>query len=81
MRITYDKEADALYILFIEGPVTMRELADGIAADFDAAGNLAGIEILDAAERLEESSFIAEIALEHLPVLAGASPSPSNDPL
>jgi uncharacterized protein YuzE len=75
MRITYDKEADALYILFSEGPVTTRELADGIAADFDAAGHLAGIEILDVATRLDESILLEEVVLENLASAANVNPA------
>lgn len=49
MKITYDHEVDALYIRFKEATVTTRHLAEEIAADYDAEGRLAGIEILDAA--------------------------------
>ena len=52
MKIIYDPEVDALHILFRETTVTTEELANGIAADYDAEGRLAGIEILDAALRL-----------------------------
>jgi YD repeat-containing protein len=48
MRVTYDAEVDALYIRFLETTVTTKHLAKGIAADYDAEGHLAGIEILDA---------------------------------
>ncbi len=41
MRITYDQEADALYIRFTETTVTAKHLAEGIAADNDAEGRLA----------------------------------------
>jgi len=51
MRITYDSEVDALYIRFIETTVTTKHLAEGIAADYDAEGQLAGIEVLDAVKR------------------------------
>ncbi|RTH36099.1 hypothetical protein CSW37_07440 [Thermus scotoductus] len=47
MRITYDPEADALYIAFGEGPATVEEVGEGIALDWDAEGKLLGIEILD----------------------------------
>ena len=69
MKITYDHEVDALYIRFKETTVTTRPLAEGIAADYDAEGRLAGIEILDAAERLGGR------LLSHLRD-AGASPEP-----
>ena len=52
MRITYDREVDALYIRFKETTVTTKHLAEGIAADYDSEGRLAGIEILDARKRL-----------------------------
>jgi len=38
---------DALYIQFLDATVTTEHLAEGIAADYDAEGRLAGIEILD----------------------------------
>ncbi|WP_253665001.1 DUF2283 domain-containing protein [Thermus scotoductus] len=38
MRITYDPEADALYIAFGEGPATVEEVGEGIALDWDAEG-------------------------------------------
>ncbi|WP_117236669.1 DUF2283 domain-containing protein [Thermus sediminis] len=52
MRITYDREADALYIAFGEGAATVEEVAEGIALDRDGEGRLLGIEILDASKRL-----------------------------
>jgi len=51
MKISYDADVDALSITFKETTVTTRALGDGIAADYDEAGQLAGIEILDAAQR------------------------------
>jgi len=52
MTISYDPEADALSIIFRDTTVTTEHLAEGIAAEYDADGNLAGIEILDASLRL-----------------------------
>ncbi len=52
MKISYDAEVDALSITFRETTVTTRELGEGIAADFDAEGQLAGVEILDAMKRV-----------------------------
>jgi YD repeat-containing protein len=54
VRITYDREADALYIAFGEGPATVQEVAEGIALDWDSEGRLLGIEILDASKRLAD---------------------------
>lgn len=63
MRITYDSKVDALYIRFIETTVTSRPLAEGIVADFDARGKLAGIEILDARRRFDDKA-LAKVTVE-----------------
>ncbi len=64
MRITYDREVDALYIRFRETTVTTKHLAEGIAADYDADGRLAGIEILDAMRRLGDPAVFKQVVLE-----------------
>ena len=64
MRITYDREVDALYIRFKECAVTTKHLAEGIAADYDAAGRLVGIEILDAMKRLGDPATFKQVVLE-----------------
>lgn len=64
MKIIYDPEVDALHILFQETTVTTEELANGIAADYDAEGRLAGIEILDAAQRLGSREGLRQVVLE-----------------
>jgi uncharacterized protein YuzE len=64
MKITYDAEADALSIVFAETSVTTQHLADGIAADYDAAGCLAGLEILDVRNRLGGANTFRQIILE-----------------
>ena len=66
MRITYDAEVDALYIRFKETTVTTQHLADGIAADYDADGKLAGIEILSAKQQLGDPRAFQQITLENL---------------
>jgi uncharacterized protein YuzE len=64
MKITYDGEADALTIVFTETTVTTQHLADGIAADYDATGRLAGLEILDVRSRLGSADTFRRIILE-----------------
>jgi uncharacterized protein YuzE len=71
MKIRYDSEADALSIIFRDTTVTTQHLADGIAADYDQAGRLAGIEVLDAAKRLGGRDTLRKISLESV----GHSPS------
>jgi uncharacterized protein YuzE len=64
MKITYDAEADALSIVFAETTVTTQHLADGIAADFDGTGRLAGLEILNVRSRLGSADTFRRIILE-----------------
>jgi len=66
MKITYDREVDALYIRFKETTVTTKHLAEGIAADYDPDGNLAGIEILDAVKRLGDPQVFKQVILEDI---------------
>ena len=56
MRITYDKEADALYIRLLEGDHECRvvRLTDDIALDFAAGEQLVGIEVLGASRLFEK---------------------------
>jgi hypothetical protein len=41
-------------------------MADGIAADYDADGYLAGIELLDAMKRLGDPNVFKQIILEDI---------------
>jgi YD repeat-containing protein len=66
MKITYDREVDALYIRFQETTVTTKHLAEGIAADYDADGRLVGIEILDAMKRLGDPTIFRQVILENI---------------
>ena len=66
MKITYDPEVDALYIRFHETTVTTQHLAEGLAADYDAQGHLAGIEILDAIKRLGDKDVFKQVILEDI---------------
>jgi len=68
MRITYDQNVDALYIRFKETTVTTKHLGEGIAADYDSEGRLAGIEILDAVKRLGDSSVFKQVTLEDVAI-------------
>jgi uncharacterized protein YuzE len=66
MKISYDAEVDALSITFRETPVTTKHLAEGIAADYDSEGCLAGLEILDAQKRFGGLETIRRVELEGL---------------
>jgi uncharacterized protein YuzE len=64
MRITYDTKADALYISLQDGVFAAnREVEHGVVLDIGANDELLGIEILDAATRLNLSD-IAKVSIE-----------------
>ena len=64
MKISYDREVDALSIIFRDTTVTTRPIADGIAAEYDAEGRLAGLEILDVAQRFGGHEALDRVILE-----------------
>ena len=54
MKITYDSEADVLRILFSNAPIEeSNEDKPGVILGYDKDGNIVGLEILDAAKRIE----------------------------
>jgi uncharacterized protein YuzE len=66
MKITYDARIDALYIRFLDTTVTTTNPSDGIAFDYDADGQLAGIEILEAGVRIGDRATLGSVILEEL---------------
>jgi uncharacterized protein YuzE len=64
MKISYDAKVDALSITFRETTVTSKRLAEGIAADYDSDGVLAGLEILDAQKRFGGRETLRRVELE-----------------
>jgi YD repeat-containing protein len=53
MRVIYDSETDTLAIIFSDTPVAESdEDKPGTVLDYDAAGNLVSLEILDASRRV-----------------------------
>ncbi len=54
MKLHYYPETDSLYIDLNSRPsADSREIADGLVADFDAEGNVVGIDIDHASEKLD----------------------------
>jgi uncharacterized protein YuzE len=68
MRITYDAEADTLYIRLLEGTHQCRTLRlnDEIALNIGEGEVLVGVEILDAKEVLGSGS-LPQLVLENVP--------------
>jgi uncharacterized protein YuzE len=74
MRISYDSEADALYIRLLEGDYQCRtlRLTDEVSLNIGPGEELVGIEILDAKDVLGKGS-LPTLVLENVPsVQAGA---------
>lgn len=68
MRIEYDKEVDALYIRLREvRPADSIDVVAGVTVDLDENGQIVGIEVLDAAERLGLESLL-NVSIENMPV-------------
>jgi len=64
MKINYYPDTDSLYIdLSSKTSVDSREVSDGIVLDYDADGNLVGIDIDEASTKME----IGELILSKLP--------------
>jgi uncharacterized protein YuzE len=54
MKIIYDPEVDILRIIFSNAPIEESdEEKPGIILDFDKNGNVVGMEVLDASQRME----------------------------
>jgi uncharacterized protein YuzE len=68
MKITYDKEVDAVYIrLSVGQPEGVIEVADGINIDVSSDGKIVGIELLNATEKVSLESLLSyEISAESL---------------
>jgi uncharacterized protein YuzE len=59
MKVTYDPEVDVLRILLSTAPIEESdEDKPGLILDYDKDGNIVGLEILDASERVSNPRSI-----------------------
>jgi uncharacterized protein YuzE len=59
MKVEYDKTADTLTVIFKTGVVSESdETTSGVILDYDAAGNLLSLEVLDASRRVDEPNRV-----------------------
>lgn len=67
MKVIYDPETDALRILFSAAAIQESdEDKPGVILDYDKIGNLIGMEILNASQRVEKPHSVEiEYALPH----------------
>lgn len=64
MRLNYYPETDSLYIdLSEKSSVESREISEGVVLDYDADGNLVGIDIDNASKKAQ----LKELSLSRLP--------------
>ncbi len=70
MEISYDKEADAMYIEFREGEFAKNKKVDDFTIiDLDKKGNILGIELLDVSKRLPKEA-LSKVRLKNLVAVA-----------
>jgi len=64
MKLNYHPETDSLYIDLSERTsVESREISEGVVLDYDAKGNLVGIDIDNASKKVQ----LKELILSRLP--------------
>lgn len=60
----YDVQVDVLTVYFSDAPVEeSAEIEPGIIVDYDADGNIIGVEILDASKRVMQPGMSGKIAI------------------
>jgi uncharacterized protein YuzE len=66
MKLSYYPDTDSLYIDLSETPsVESREISDGVVLDYDGAGNVVGIDIDNASQKVA----LKELTLSKLPFI------------
>jgi uncharacterized protein YuzE len=65
VKLNYYPETDSLYIDLCEKTSTeSREISEGVVLDYDAEGNLVGLDIDNASKKVQ----LKELSLKKLPV-------------
>lgn len=71
MKLSYYADTDSLYIDLSERPsVESREITEGVVLDYDAEGNLVGIDIDNASQKVE----LKKLTLNKLPAIIQTNP-------
>lgn len=66
MKVIYDPEVDVLRIFFSDKQIEESdEDKPGIILDYDKAGNIVGMEILDASKRVENPRAVEYATAQH----------------
>jgi uncharacterized protein YuzE len=60
VKISYDREVDALYLTFSEEkPEGVTEISEGVNLDITRQGKLVGIEILEASKKIDIKTILS----------------------
>jgi uncharacterized protein YuzE len=83
MKVSYDKEVDALYIeLSQQKPDGVIEIEEGINIDVTSEGTIVGIELIDASNKMSLDSFLRyEIDGESIGLMTMAKKETKGSPL
>jgi uncharacterized protein YuzE len=72
MKINYFPDTDSLYIDLSEQPsAESREISQGVVLDYDASGNLVGIDIDNASTKVELHRFVVSKIPASIETIAG----------
>ena len=64
MKVTYDSDVDVLRILFSNAPIEESdEDKPGVILDYDKEGNVVGLEVLNASQRVENPRAVEYVAV------------------
>jgi uncharacterized protein YuzE len=71
MKLNYYADTDSLYIDLSERPsVESREITEGVVLDYDAEGNLVGIDIDNASQKVD----LKKLTVNKLPAIIQTNP-------
>jgi len=69
VKLSYYPDTDSLYIDLSARPSTdSREVSEGVVLDYDEQGNLVGIDIDNASQKLD----LSEVVTSHIPLHTNA---------
>ncbi len=72
MRLNYHPDTDSLYIdLSEQASVESREISDGVVLDYDAKGNLVGIDIDNASTKVDIHKLVVSKLPASVQTIAG----------
>ena len=72
MKVNYFPDTDSLYIDLTEHPsVESREISEGVVLDYDASGQLVGIDIDNASAKVELHRFVVSKIPASVETIAG----------